>query len=390
MLQTPPTRRQAALHLNAPIPFHNLYRHGFARVAVAVPRCRVADPAFNAARDDRAAARGRGRAARCWSPSPSWACRPTPATTCSTSARCSTPARRRSRAVAAASARCRRRRRRRPAAARRPPALQLRRGRRARPRARRRAEDLPAELRRVLRGAPVQRRPTPRCATEVELLGGRRAVRRRPAVRGRRPAAAEVPRRDLRGRLGADPAVELRGAGRRDGAGQPVGLEHHDRQVRLPAPAGQPAVGALPRGLPVLVGRPRRVDHRPGLGRPGADLRERRRCWPSRERFANGSHFITRRRRPRARCRASACGRTRFGALGRSSTRARCARSARVALRAARCRAATPLPLRARVERFPYVPADPAHARRALQRGLQHPGPGAGAAARGDRHRASW
>ena len=28
--------------------FHNLYRHGFARVAVAVPLCRVADPAFNA------------------------------------------------------------------------------------------------------------------------------------------------------------------------------------------------------------------------------------------------------------------------------------------------------------------------------------------------------
>ena len=29
-------------------PFFDLYRHGFARVAVAVPRCRVADPAFNA------------------------------------------------------------------------------------------------------------------------------------------------------------------------------------------------------------------------------------------------------------------------------------------------------------------------------------------------------
>ncbi|CAM2148718.1 Glutamine-dependent NAD(+) synthetase [Pararobbsia alpina] len=30
-------------------PFFNLYTHGFARVAVGVPRCRVADPAFNAA-----------------------------------------------------------------------------------------------------------------------------------------------------------------------------------------------------------------------------------------------------------------------------------------------------------------------------------------------------
>jgi NAD+ synthase (glutamine-hydrolysing) len=35
--------------LNDSLSFHNLYRHGFARVAVAVPRCRVADPAFNAA-----------------------------------------------------------------------------------------------------------------------------------------------------------------------------------------------------------------------------------------------------------------------------------------------------------------------------------------------------
>jgi NAD+ synthase (glutamine-hydrolysing) len=43
-------------------PFHNLYRHGFARVAVAVPRCRVADPDFNAAETvalmDEAARRG--------------------------------------------------------------------------------------------------------------------------------------------------------------------------------------------------------------------------------------------------------------------------------------------------------------------------------------------
>ena len=29
-------------------PFFNLYSHGFARVAVGVPECRVADPAFNA------------------------------------------------------------------------------------------------------------------------------------------------------------------------------------------------------------------------------------------------------------------------------------------------------------------------------------------------------
>ncbi len=35
--------------MNPNADFHDLYRHGFARVAVAVPRCRVADPEFNAA-----------------------------------------------------------------------------------------------------------------------------------------------------------------------------------------------------------------------------------------------------------------------------------------------------------------------------------------------------
>ena len=34
--------------MNDPADFFDLYRQGFARVAVAVPRCRVADPAFNA------------------------------------------------------------------------------------------------------------------------------------------------------------------------------------------------------------------------------------------------------------------------------------------------------------------------------------------------------
>ncbi|MFM2342955.1 MAG: hypothetical protein RLZZ592_2608, partial [Pseudomonadota bacterium] len=34
--------------MNPREPFLNLYSHGFARVAVAVPVCRVADPAFNA------------------------------------------------------------------------------------------------------------------------------------------------------------------------------------------------------------------------------------------------------------------------------------------------------------------------------------------------------
>ncbi len=53
--QRPPTVKDT-------LPFHNPYRHDFIRVAVAVPRLRVADPAFNAAESvamlERAAAEG--------------------------------------------------------------------------------------------------------------------------------------------------------------------------------------------------------------------------------------------------------------------------------------------------------------------------------------------
>jgi NAD+ synthase (glutamine-hydrolysing) len=42
---TPP----AAIAPRMPTPFSNLYNHDFARVAVATPRCRVADPVYNAA-----------------------------------------------------------------------------------------------------------------------------------------------------------------------------------------------------------------------------------------------------------------------------------------------------------------------------------------------------
>ena len=34
--------------MNSQSRFHNLYAHHFARVAVAIPRVRIADPAFNA------------------------------------------------------------------------------------------------------------------------------------------------------------------------------------------------------------------------------------------------------------------------------------------------------------------------------------------------------
>ena len=102
-----------------------------------------------------------------------------------------------------------------------------------------------------------------------------RALRRGAAVRGHEPAALQVPRRDLRGPVGADPALVVRGAGRRHAAAQPVGVQRHRRQVGLPAWPGRIAIGALPGGVPVFVGGPGRIDHRPGLGRPVADLRER-------------------------------------------------------------------------------------------------------------------
>ena len=76
--------------------------------------------------------------------------------------------------------------------------------------------------------------------------------------------------------MGAGATLHLRGPGRGHGAGQPLGLQRHGGQGRLPAAApGQP-VGTLRRRLPVRGRRRRRVHHRPGLGRPRHDLRERR------------------------------------------------------------------------------------------------------------------
>ena len=79
-------------------------------------------------------------------------------------------------------------------------------------------------------------------------------------------------RRDLRGRLGPDPPELVRRPGGRDRAGQPVGLQHHGRQVRLPSPAVGLTVGARDRRIPVHGGGDRRVHDRSGLGRTGDDL----------------------------------------------------------------------------------------------------------------------
>ena len=190
--------------------FFNPYAHGFARVAVAVPRMRVADPAFNAERDDRAAAR-RPRAQGAVAgrvpgagPVGLHLRRPVP------------PARAARRLRGGAGSASSRRRATIPVLA--VVGLPLRVDHRLfncaavvarRHGPRRRAQDLPAELRRVLRGAPVQRRPTPRCATRDRRCSATTVPFGADLLfEADEPAAADVCVRDLRGRVGADPAVD--------------------------------------------------------------------------------------------------------------------------------------------------------------------------------------
>ena len=119
---------------------------------------------------------------------------------------------------------------------------------------RRRAEDLPAELPRVLRGAPVHagRRGAlrPRSTwsasdvpfgTDLMFRRAEQPLLRACTSRSARTSGCRSRRRRYAALAGA---TVLR---------QPVGVEHHGRQGRLPAPAGRQPVGALPRGLPVLA-----------------------------------------------------------------------------------------------------------------------------------------
>ena len=111
---------------------------------------------------------------------------------------------------------------------------------------------------------------------EITIAGQRVPVRHRPAVRGqRRPRAADRGR-DLRGHVRAGAAVQPAGAGRCDGAGQPLRQPDHHRPSRHPQRAVSDAVDALSGRLPVRRRRPGGVDHRPVLGRSDQHLRERR------------------------------------------------------------------------------------------------------------------
>ena len=113
-------------------------------------------------------------------------------------------------------------------------------------------------------------------SSSAATAGPGRAVRRRPAVRGQRPARLRAARRDLRGPLGAVAAEHARRARRGDGAREPLGERHHGGQGGLSPPALRLAVREMRRGLSLLGRRAGRIDDGPGLGRPRADLRERR------------------------------------------------------------------------------------------------------------------
>jgi NAD+ synthase (glutamine-hydrolysing) len=179
-------------------------------------------------------------------------------------------------------------------------------------------------------------------------------------------------RPSLRRPLGADPALVLRGAGGRHGAGQPVGLEHHDRQGRLPPPAGQPAVAALHRRLPVHLGRARRIDDRRRLGRRGLIYEYGDRLAES-ARFELESHMcvadVDLERVSRERMRQGTFGQSVVRHRGGCHASARRASTLSLPARRGAARAARrPVPVRA---------CRPGAPRRALRRGLQHPGAGA-------------
>ena len=244
------------------------------------------------------------------------------------------------------------------------------------------AEELPAELPRVLREALVRPRPRHRRGQHPGRRAGG-AVRAGPDLRRRRPRRLRAARRDLRGLLGRDPALDRGGAGRRHDPRQPVGLEHHHRQVRRAPPALPLAVGPRRRGLRLFGGRAGREHHRPRLGRAGGDLRARRPAGrvgalPDRA----GALHRRRRHRPHPRRADADADLQRRGRPPRRPDPAVPPHRLRppAELRGRRPDPADPpLPLRAE-------PAQPS--RPGLLRGLQHPGRGPAPPLRVDRRRA--
>ncbi len=259
--------------------FRSIYRHGFARVAACTTRCTLADPAANAAGDPGGGARpatGAAWRSRC---SRNSACPATRSATCCTSPRCWTRWRTPSRTWSP-----------------RPPICcrccwSARRC--AMP-----ARCTTARWRSIAAGCWAWCRrctcPTTANSTSRGISSWATAWRaaRSPSARQTAPfgtdllfAAEDVPDLVVHAEICEDIWIPIppssRGrAGRRDGAGQPVGQQHHDRQGGDPAPAVRLAVGALRRGLSVRRGRARASPPpiSPGTARPRSSRTARR--WP--------------------------------------------------------------------------------------------------------------
>ena len=174
------------------------------------------------------------------------------------------------------------------------------------------------------------------------------------------------------------PPSSLRGAGRRDGARQPVGLEHHRRQGRLPP---QLVANQSARCLAAYLYTAA------GLGESTTDL-----AWDGHALIYENGDAARRVGALRRRLAAHLADvdlerlsheRMRQNALRRSRSR-RHARRGRAVPRRRASTAESPTGASCRWQRqvraLPLRAGRPAHARRALQRGVQHPGAGPGEA----------
>ena len=258
------------------------------------------------------------------------------------------------------------------------PAVQLRARDRQREPAGRGAQELPAQLPRILREAAVHpRAELPRARRD--LGGPRSSFRHRSDLRRGQPARLHLRDRDLRGFLGAAAAGHARGDGGRDDPHQPVRLARHHRACERPAPALRLQLQPGHVRLCLFGERARREHHRPRVGRAGRDLRAGR---------ADAG------KRPLRSRRGTVCDRHRHAAdrqqphperhfprceRGRGPTRRLVSpRRLYAQPHAGRCRieaCRTPLSLRARRSR---------DTERGLLRGGQYPGRCADAADRGD------
>ena len=180
--------------------------------------------------------------------------------------------------------------------------------------------------------------------TRPDVRGRRAARRSRSISRSARTSGCRMPpSARARRRRGGNPA-------------QPVGQQHRDRQGADAAPAVRVAIGALHRRLCLFGRRGRRVDDRSRLGRPGRHLRDRR--------GAGRDAALQRRTRDRGRrCRsrphppgADAHQHVRRQCAGCSASERRRSAASRLTSR----RPPSRLDLARRVERFPFVPSDPA------------------------------